>query len=141
MIVLDTNVVSALMQRQPVSAVLDWLDRQPSNSLWTTSITVFEVHHGIERLPRGRRRDALRAAFDGMVSEDLAGRVLEFDVPAAAEAARISAALDASGRPVDMRDVLIAGVVSSRRGALATRNARHFEDTGIALVDPWAPAG
>ncbi|MBU3684379.1 MAG: type II toxin-antitoxin system VapC family toxin [Phycisphaerales bacterium] len=141
MIVLDTNVLSALMQRQPVPAVLDWLDRQPSNSLWTTSITVFEVQHGIERLPRGRRRDALRAAFDGMVSEDLAGRVLEFDVPAAAEAARISAALDARGRPVDMRDVLIAGVVSSRRGALATRNARHFEGTGIALLDPWAPAG
>jgi predicted nucleic acid-binding protein len=141
MIVLDTNVVSALMQRQPVSAVLDWLDRQPSNSLWTTAITVFEVHHGIERLPRGRRRDALRAAFDGMVSEDLAGRVLEFDVPSAAEAARISAALDARGRPVDMRDVLIAGIVSSRRGALATRNARHFEDTGITLVDPWAEAG
>jgi predicted nucleic acid-binding protein len=141
MIVLDTNVLSALMQRQPVPAVLDWMDRQPGNSLWTTSIAVFEVHHGIDRLPRGRRRDALRAAFDGMVSEDLAGRVLEFDVPAAAEAARISAALDACGRPVDMRDALIAGVVSSRRGALATRNARHFEGTGIALLDPWAPAG
>lgn len=42
MIVLDTNVLSALMQEQPEAVVIAWLDRQPAESIWTSSITVFE---------------------------------------------------------------------------------------------------
>jgi toxin FitB len=42
-ILLDTNVVSALMARRPEQAVVEWLDAQPSESVWTTAITVFEV--------------------------------------------------------------------------------------------------
>jgi len=32
----------------------------------------------------------------------------------------------------------IAGIVQARRGTLATRNVKHFTDTGIRVVDPWA---
>ena len=48
MIVLDTNVVSALMRREPDPVVVAWLDRLPPESIWTTSITVFEVRLGLE---------------------------------------------------------------------------------------------
>ena len=47
MIILDTNVLSALMQVAPDTAVIDWLDRQPAESIWITSITLFEAHLGI----------------------------------------------------------------------------------------------
>lgn len=43
MIVLDTNVVSALMRSEPDPAVVTWLDSQPPESIWKTSITIFEV--------------------------------------------------------------------------------------------------
>ena len=33
MIVLDTNVLSAVMRREPDPIVVAWLDRQPSESL------------------------------------------------------------------------------------------------------------
>ena len=46
MIVLDTNVISALMQSTPDALVVDWLDAQPSESIWTTSVCVFEVLYG-----------------------------------------------------------------------------------------------
>ena len=42
------------------------------------------------------------------------------------------------GKPVDFRDVEIAGIVAARRATLATRNVRHFQDLRIELVDPWA---
>jgi hypothetical protein len=35
---------------------------------------------------------------------------------------------------------LIAGTVAARRGTLATRNMKHFADTGIAVIDPWTVA-
>ena len=59
MIVLDTNVLSALMRTNPESVVVDWLDRQPADSVWLTSITVFEARFGLALLPKGRRRSGL----------------------------------------------------------------------------------
>ena len=38
-----------------------------------------------------------------------------------------------------LRDVEIAGIVAARRGTLATRNTRHFIDSGLPLVNPWEP--
>lgn len=43
-----------------------------------------------------------------------------------------------AGRPTDANDAMIAGIVRVNRAMLATRNVRHFEDAGIAVVDPWA---
>jgi predicted nucleic acid-binding protein len=141
MIILDTNVLSGLMRSTPDPPVVRWLDEQPAPSLWTTSVTLFEVRHGLLSLPAGRRRTQLQDAFEQLLRHDLEGRVLDFDAEASAAAAEIAARNRASGRPVDVRDVLIAGIARSRRAALATRNARHFEGTGVELVDPWASRG
>jgi predicted nucleic acid-binding protein len=58
MIILDTNVVSALMRPTANREVASWLDRQPRLSIWTTAITVLEAEYGLEIMPAGRRRDA-----------------------------------------------------------------------------------
>ena len=137
MIILDTNVVSALMRREPDAAVLNWLDGQPPESLWLTSVTVLEVMLGIALLPVGRRQRALLAAFEGLVAEDLGGRVLDFDRTAAAQAAALAAERQRAGRPVDLRDTQIAGIALARRGSVATRNTRHFVDLSVPVVDPW----
>jgi hypothetical protein len=138
-IVLDTNVLSALMQRRPPVVVIDWVDRQPTMSLWTTTVTVFEIEYGLKRMARGKRRRGLEAAFRAMLAEDLDGRVLSFDVPAALAAGEISVAREKEGRPVEVRDVMIAGIARSRRATVATRNIGHF-DGSCPVVDPWAGA-
>jgi predicted nucleic acid-binding protein len=134
-ILLDTNVLSALMQREPDPIVVAWLDEQPSESIWTTSITVFEVRMGLELLENGRRRSYLEQEFDRLLAEDLDGRVQLFDRVAAA--GTIAASRQRAGSTVEIRDVQIAGVASARKATLATRNMRHFEGLGIRLVDPW----
>ena len=140
MIVLDTNVLSALMRAEPDRAVVRWLDGLAPESIWTTSITLFEVQFGIDALPDGERKTALQNAFHQAVYVDMQGRILDFDAPAAAAAGTIAARQHALGRPVDMRDAQIAGIIAARRATLATRNVRHFADTGLALVDPWVAA-
>ena len=139
MILLDTSVISALMRRDPDAAVVRWLDGQPTESMWTTSITVFEVTTGLRLLPAGRRRRALEHAFDGLLAEELDGRVQTFDTAAATAAGELAAQRQTAGRPVEIRDVQIAGIAVARRAQLATRNTRHFTDLGIALIDPWSP--
>lgn len=137
MIILDTNVLSALMHATPQREVVAWLDLQPSESVWTTSITVFEARMGLHLLPAGRRRQALESAFAILLEEKLENRVLPFDETAATEAASMAAKRQRAGRPVDFRDTQIAGIVMARRAVLATRNLRHFEDFQVQIVNPW----
>jgi predicted nucleic acid-binding protein len=139
MIVLDTNVLSALMRREADQTVVTWLDLQPSESVWTTAVTVFEIRFGLELLAPSRRKRQLEDAFSRAVDEDFQGRILPFDNEAAREAASRAAERRAAGKSVDFRDTEIAGIVSARRATLATRNARHFQDLRIEVVDPWAP--
>lgn len=136
MILLDTNVLSALMRREPDAGVIAWLDAQPPESVWTTSITVFEVRLGLQLLAAGRRPRHLET-FAKALEEDFENRVAVFDSPAADAAARLAAERRMLGRPVDFRDVQIAGIAAARKATLATRNLRHFEGLGLSLVDPW----
>jgi predicted nucleic acid-binding protein len=136
-ILLDTNVLSALMRREGDPAVVTWLDDQPAESIWTTAITVVEIRFGLEILARGRRRRLLEDAFARALEEDFEGRVLPFDQMSAHTAAAIAAKQRAAGRPVEIRDVQIAGIAAARKAALATRNTRHFANFGIPLVNPW----
>jgi toxin FitB len=138
MIVLDTNVVSAMMRRDVDTKIRDWLDSLPPESIWVTTITIFEVRFGIEVLSKGRRRQQLEDDFVQTIAEDFQGRVLDLDQAAAQTAASLRAQRRLRGRPIEMRDTLIAGIVLSRRAELATRNVRHFCDLEISLVDPWA---
>jgi hypothetical protein len=141
MIILDTNVLSALMRTAPEAAVVRWLDRQPAESVWITGITLFETRLGLALLPKGRRRQALELAFGRLLEEDLENRVLDFDSSAATEAASLAAARQRAGRPVDMRDTQIAGIALARRATVATRNVKHFQDLSVPVADPWETEG
>ena len=137
MIVLDTDVVSALMRREPDPAIVSWVDRQPYDTIWTTAITIFEIRFGLELLPPSRRRRQLEDAFARAMRDGFPGRILPFEEDAASRAAEEAARRQRSGQRVDFRDVEIAGIVATRDATLATRNVRHFQDLGITLVNPW----
>ena len=137
MIVLDTNVISALMRATPDKVLLEWVNGQPSSSLWTTSITVMEIHFGLEILPSGRRREAMTKSFETMLERKIEGRVASFDSAAARCAGELMALRRVKGRPVELKDTMIAGIVVSARATLATRNASGFEDLSVPVVNPW----
>ena len=136
MTILDTNVVSALMQVTPDTNVVSWLDRQSRTSIWTTSITVFEVQMGNYILEQGKRRSSLAQSFDVFL-EKIGYRIATFDHAAAEEAASLSAERRKKGRSVELRDTMIAGVVISQHAGLATRNVTHFSDVRTQVINPW----
>jgi toxin FitB len=137
MIILDTNVLSALMHRIPEPVLVAWLDGQPRLSVWTTSVTVLEVRFGLELLPTSRRRLQLQRAFARLIDEAIEGRVLAFDFGAAEHSATLMAARQKAGRAGDLRDTMIAGIALAHRARVATRNTRDFTDLSIEVVNPW----
>lgn len=138
MIILDTNVVSALMQQQPDLQVVAWLDDQPAESVWINAVTLFESRYGLSLLPAGQRKKLLHERFEELLTQDLQNRIAYFDADAATHAANLAAQRKAQGRPVDMRDTFIAGIALSRRAILATRNTKHFDDLTTPVINPWA---
>jgi predicted nucleic acid-binding protein len=137
MIILDTNVLSALMLSEPEVVVASWLDRQARTSVWTTSVTIFEIRYDLAAMPAGRRQMDRYELFERLVEEKLERRVLSFDHAAAEEAASLMGARRRAGRPVELRDTMIAGIALAQGATLATRDVRHFGDLEVPVVDPW----
>lgn len=137
MILLDTNIVSAVMAPSPPSVVIDWLNGQETITLYLSTITLAEVGYGLCILPEGRRRQGLKERFERFVAEGFEGRILDFDRPAASLYGEIMVRRRAMGRPLSALDGQLASIARANELAVATRNVRDFEACGIALINPF----
>jgi predicted nucleic acid-binding protein len=138
MILLDTDVVSALMRVQPEHLVARWLDRQPASSVWITSVTLMEIRYGLQTMPIGVRQDRMARLFERLLEDMIERRIAPFDAEAAEQAASLMNMRKAKGRPGDVKDTMIAGIALSTHATLATRNTRHFEDLPVTVINPWS---
>ena len=131
---LDTNVISELTRDAPDLRVITFLaDR---DDVWVSSVLIHEVEYGIRLLPQGRRRDRLATMQAGILSA-YANRILFLDRGGAEWAAELRANARRSGRPVELGDVLIAGIAKAHDLAVATRNTADFELLEVDVVNPW----
>ncbi len=137
MIVLDTNVLSELMRRQPDSKLVAWIDAQVADALMLSAVTVAELLYGIARLPEAKRKADLHDAAWMMLKEEFDERILSFDALAAVHYASLVAQRESSGRPISMADAQIAAICLSHEAILATRNGKDFSGLGLTLVNPW----
>lgn len=137
MIVIDTNLISELTRQAPALGVVSWLDSLMAAEVATTAITAAELLYGVARMPSGHRKTQLATAVHGLLSDDLQGRVLPFDEPAAQQYAGIVTGRERAGRPIGTADAQIAAICRATGATLATRNTDDFEDTGIELINPW----
>ena len=137
MILLDTNVLSALMQPVPDHSVASWLDRQSEREIWTSTVSVFEVEYGLNLMPFGRRHARLEIAFAALLRQELRGQIADLDPRAATEAGKLMAKRQQQGRDYQPLDAMIAAIALTRHAALATRNVKHFDDLPITVLNPW----
>lgn len=137
MILVDTNVFSALMRLDQEPLVLNWLDRIDPSKLRVSAITLFETQHGLASLPSGRRRKTLEGKFSHVLIDVFERQVIAFDQAAAISAGHVYAELKSKGRNVSVPDGQIAGLAIFIQATLATRNTKDFSGLGIPLINPW----
>jgi len=138
-ILLDTNVISELMRSDPDNTVMAWMDDQIRGEFGITAITVAEVLYGIKSMPEGRRQSRLLEAAAEVFDEYFDDRVFAFDHRAAVHYAEVVCRREQTGAPISMADAQIAAICLANSTALATRNTKDFEGTGVILVNPWSP--
>jgi predicted nucleic acid-binding protein len=136
MILLDTNVISEAMKPEPASAVLAWLDAQAAETLYLSSVTIAELMFGIGALPKGRRRDKLSAALDGVL-ELFADRILPFDIRAARRYADLAVSARAAGKGFPTPDGYIAAIAAAHNFVVVSRDTSAFEAAGLTVINPW----
>jgi predicted nucleic acid-binding protein len=117
MTVFDTDfLVSLLRDRAGILKKQADLIENPK----TTIINAYELYYGAERSENPE--DSLLKVDSLLKSVDILG----FDKSAALKAAKIQAELMDSGRPVNILDVLIAGIVMVHNEEILTRDNEHF---------------
>jgi predicted nucleic acid-binding protein len=135
MYLLDTNVLSELRKVPANARVKTWIDAQVKATLFISAVSVLEIRRGIYKLEL--RGDSAQAAIfmawlQRQIQPAFAGRILSVDQDVALRAAVLPWA-----DPTDYRDALIAATALVHGATVVTRNVRHFEGTGVQIVNPW----
>ena len=137
MILLDTSVVSEPLRAMPEARVIEWIDAQPLETLFLSSITVAELRAGVALLPAGRRRTGLHENLEKRVLPLFAGRVLPFDLACTQANARLMSTARAAGLSIASADGYIAAIAAANGLAVATRDTGRFKTAGTAVINPW----
>ncbi|HVL72794.1 MAG TPA: type II toxin-antitoxin system VapC family toxin [Beijerinckiaceae bacterium] len=140
MILLDTDVVSEAMKPEPSPSVRDWLDAQAAETLFLSSVTIAELLFGIGVLPKGKRKDNLAAALDGVLNL-FGSRILPFDTEAARRYADLAVKARRAGKGFPTPDGYIAAIAAAHGFAVASRDASAFTAAGLTVIDPWIVTG
>ena len=136
MYLLDTNILSELMRKEPTPSVINWLDEQVLDNLAISSITVAEIKLGVALLPDGKRKRALGSMADEMLLEF--DNQYDFDSIVASEYADIVSHCTRQGRAISTEDAQIAAISRVNNAILVTRNTRDFEMiAGLELYNPF----
>jgi hypothetical protein len=137
MFLVDTDVLSALRKRERSRSIVRWVAGRRTGDLYLSVVSIGEIERGIEQQ---RRRNPDFADTLGTWLDDVirlyGDRILPVDLPTARRWGRLSQAM---GR--QDADLLIAASALERGLTVVTRNVRHFEPTGVSVLDPSAPAG
>lgn len=137
MILLDTNVISEPLRREPEPGVIEWIDAQALETLYLSAITVAELRSGIALLPAGKRRTGLLESLERRVLPLFTGRVLPFDLPCTQTYAELIAKAQKAGLAIATADGFIAATAAANGLAVATRDTGPFEAAGVTVINPW----
>lgn len=132
MYLLDTNILSELVKKNPNKKLIDRLETVPSASLYTASICVMELRYGTLRMENGAD---LWAKIQNKIISRL--QILNFTYKEALKAAEILYELVSVGRPIGIEDVMIASIALSNRFIVVSGNIRHFSRVPNLPVENW----
>jgi toxin FitB len=132
---LDTCVVSEMTAPSPSASVLQWIQMHAGQSA-LSAVTLGEIQYGIASLDAGAKQRRLAIWFEGMLRQ-FHDRILVSSTEIWLEFGRLKRELEKLGRPQDDLDILIAATAHCHRLKIATRNVRHFADTGLEVFNPW----
>ncbi len=133
MILLDTLVVSELRKAKPNANVRAFLKAQAEGTTFLSALSIGEIEAGIER-QRGHN-----PAFADELAQWLVALELQFSqyiLPVTPAIAKLWGRLcvQTGNKGIDN---LIAATALCHNLSVVTRNTKHFEPTGVRVLNPF----
>jgi predicted nucleic acid-binding protein len=135
---LDTNVVSEWVKPSPDAGLVSWLAATDEDHIHISVVTIAELHYGIARMARGRRRTQLDHWLREDVSLRFANRILPIDNSVAHAWGLLVAQRETLGKPISPMDAFIAATAEVHLLTLVTRNVADFKPSLSAILNPWS---
>jgi len=133
----DTNVISELIARQPNPKVVAWIDQLDPGIVYVSVISIGEIRKGIEKLRASKRKEAIKDWLDTDLLIRFQGRIVEISVETMLLWGELVARLEHEGKPMGAIDSLVAASALQGQYTLATRNEDDFQNTRVTVVNPW----
>ncbi len=127
----DTDVLSAVLRRDPPLRLVRRLARVPPEEQFTTAITLGELLYGAAKRGSPSLTRRVRELITGVLA------VVAFDERAAEVYGPLRARLEAEGRRLDEPDLRIASIALSRGLTLVSGNVRHFSRVPELSLENW----
>ncbi len=133
MFLLDTDILSNLLRRNPSTTLIANLASVPAEEQFTSSITLGELVYGAHRLEgqAGPLLDRLERVLPAHLP------VLPFDTAAARRYGEVRARMERCGTPIGDADLRIAAIALARELTVVTANLRHFQRVPGLTVENW----
>ena len=130
----DTNTISEMRKATTGRAaprVQAWFRAQQLSDIYISVVTILEIRQGILSLRRREpaQADALNDWLYSVLLDDFAHALLPVNVAVAMRCAELHLPTRR-----DDRDMLIAATALVHNLTVVTR---HFEPTGVRLINPW----
>lgn len=134
MYLVDTDVLSALRKRDKFPRAVEWLANQRTADLYISVVTIGEIERGIARKQQSDPEFALKLGewLDSLI-EMYGDHVLGIDLAVSRRWGQLSARIGNQSA-----DLLLAATALEHGLVVVTRNVRHFQSTGVELIDPFA---
>lgn len=137
MIILDTNTISEPTKPTPDQRVMQWMSSQAVETLFLAATSLAEIHVGVESLPKGKRKDILRADTANLLDRAFGPRILPFDEAAALAYGSLIPNLRSKGLTPSFGDGQIAAIALVHGFTIATRDTAPFRAAGLKVINPW----
>lgn len=136
-LLLDTCVISEMIKLKPATVVADWFEKQKSESLFISALTLGELQKGIAKLEQDDRKSFLQKCIQDDVINAFEGRILEVNGKIALLWGDLVAKTEKIGRRMPYIDSLIAATALTHDLTFVTRNTKDVEASGVKLFNPW----
>ena len=134
---LDTCVVSELINRRPAENVVSWFQNCDEEDLYVGVLTFGELEKGIEKAPDISRKRKSQMWIEHDLKERFKNKIIDVDLEVATVWGRIQGQSELQGKPMPAIDGLIAVSGLVHDCIVVTRNISDMQSSGAVLVNPW----
>ena len=134
---LDTCLISELSKSKPDKKVVDWVLSENEAGFYVSVLTFGELHKGIEKLPKSKKKDELRIWIEGELKDRFQNRIIGIDMRVSILWGKIQCVAEKKGKPMPAIDSLIAATGIAHDLIVVTRNVSDMEQSGVTLLNPW----